>query len=50
LLVDPRINGVERSAWLMVPATRSGIVARNLASRLSPVVAGVARVARTLGG
>ncbi|MFD7262739.1 FAD-dependent monooxygenase [Streptomyces sp. NPDC059874] len=33
-LVDPKQRGVERAAAMLVPATRAGIVARNLASRV----------------
>ncbi len=38
-LVDPRQGSVAVAAALMVPATRSGIAARNLASRLWPAAA-----------
>jgi 2-polyprenyl-6-methoxyphenol hydroxylase-like FAD-dependent oxidoreductase len=40
-LVDPRQGNVAVAAALMVPATRSGIAARNLASRLWPAAAAV---------
>jgi 2-polyprenyl-6-methoxyphenol hydroxylase-like FAD-dependent oxidoreductase len=39
ILVDPRQNNVATAAALMVPATRTGIMARNLASRLWPTAA-----------
>ncbi|MGT2531091.1 hypothetical protein ACU4GG_31560 [Streptomyces nojiriensis] len=32
-LVEPKQRGVERAAAMLVPATRTGIVARDLASR-----------------
>jgi 2-polyprenyl-6-methoxyphenol hydroxylase-like FAD-dependent oxidoreductase len=38
-LLDPRQRNIPRGASLLVPATRGGIVARNLATRLWPVVA-----------
>jgi 2-polyprenyl-6-methoxyphenol hydroxylase-like FAD-dependent oxidoreductase len=41
-LVDPRQDNVALAATLMVPATRSGIAARNLASRLWPAAAATA--------
>jgi 2-polyprenyl-6-methoxyphenol hydroxylase-like FAD-dependent oxidoreductase len=44
ILVDPRQGNVAMAAALMVPATRSGIAARNLASRLWPAVATAAWV------
>ncbi|QNE20591.1 monooxygenase [Kribbella qitaiheensis] len=40
-LVDPRQGNVAVAAGLMVPASRTGIVARNLATRLWPAAAGV---------
>src|SRR6266498_3266526 len=36
-LVDPRQRNVARAASLLIPATRGGILARNLATRLWPV-------------
>jgi 2-polyprenyl-6-methoxyphenol hydroxylase-like FAD-dependent oxidoreductase len=39
ILVNPRQNNVATAAALMVPATRAGITARNLATRLWPVAA-----------
>jgi 2-polyprenyl-6-methoxyphenol hydroxylase-like FAD-dependent oxidoreductase len=41
-LVDPRQGNVATAAALMVPATRAGITARNLATRLWPTAAAVA--------
>jgi 2-polyprenyl-6-methoxyphenol hydroxylase-like FAD-dependent oxidoreductase len=38
-LVDPRQGAIGTAARLIVPATRTGIAARNLASRLWPVAA-----------
>ena len=38
-LVDPRQGNITMAAALMVPATRPGIAARNLASRLWPAAA-----------
>ncbi|MCO6007258.1 hypothetical protein NE236_19950 [Actinoallomurus purpureus] len=43
-LVDPKQNNVATAAALMVPATRTGIAARNLATRLWPAAAAVGRV------
>ncbi|MDX6282789.1 MAG: hypothetical protein QOH03_3860, partial [Kribbellaceae bacterium] len=39
-LVDPRQGNVALAAGLMVPAGRTGIAARNLATRLWPAAAG----------
>jgi 2-polyprenyl-6-methoxyphenol hydroxylase-like FAD-dependent oxidoreductase len=39
ILVDPRQGAIGVAARLMVPATRTGIAARNLASRLWPAAA-----------
>jgi 2-polyprenyl-6-methoxyphenol hydroxylase-like FAD-dependent oxidoreductase len=39
MLVDPRQGAIAIAAALMVPATRTGIAARNLASRLWPAMA-----------
>ncbi|WP_051467990.1 FAD-dependent monooxygenase [Actinomadura oligospora] len=39
VLVDPRQNNVAMASALMVPATRTGVATRNLASRLWPTVA-----------
>jgi 2-polyprenyl-6-methoxyphenol hydroxylase-like FAD-dependent oxidoreductase len=41
ILVDPRQRNVERGASMLVPATRLGIVARNLATWLWPVGAAI---------
>jgi 2-polyprenyl-6-methoxyphenol hydroxylase-like FAD-dependent oxidoreductase len=38
-LVDPRQRNIAREASLLIPATRRGILARNLATRLWPVAA-----------
>jgi 2-polyprenyl-6-methoxyphenol hydroxylase-like FAD-dependent oxidoreductase len=38
-LVDPKQQSVNSAAALIIPATRAGIVGRNLATRLSPVLA-----------
>src|SRR5262249_57606463 len=38
-LVDPRQGAIATAARLIVPATRTGIAARNLPSRLSPAPA-----------
>ncbi|MES4908256.1 MULTISPECIES: FAD-dependent monooxygenase [unclassified Streptomyces] len=38
-LVDPRQGNVATAAALMVPATRAGVAARNMATRLWPTVA-----------
>jgi 2-polyprenyl-6-methoxyphenol hydroxylase-like FAD-dependent oxidoreductase len=43
-LVDPRMRGVARGAAMMVPASRFGIAARNLATRFLPAVAVVRRL------
>lgn len=48
LLVNPKQEGASHAAALVVPATWSAIVVRNLASRLWPVGAGVAWVRRRL--
>jgi 2-polyprenyl-6-methoxyphenol hydroxylase-like FAD-dependent oxidoreductase len=42
IMVDPRQGNVATAAALMVPATRSGVTARNLASRLWPAAAATA--------
>lgn len=52
-LVDPRQQNLKAVAALLIPATRAGILARNLATRLSPVVAaagGLRRSARAAHG
>ncbi|NUW33513.1 FAD-dependent monooxygenase [Nonomuraea sp. SMC257] len=43
-LVDPKQSHVQAAASMMVPATRAGIVTRNLATRLWPAAAGVGRL------
>jgi 2-polyprenyl-6-methoxyphenol hydroxylase-like FAD-dependent oxidoreductase len=48
ILVNPKQKNVAQAASLVVPATWSGIVARNLATRLWPVGASVAWVRRKL--
>ncbi|WP_433178813.1 FAD-dependent monooxygenase [Actinoallomurus sp. CA-150999] len=47
-LVDPKQNNVATAASLMVPATRTGIAARNLATRLWPAAATVGWVRRRI--
>ncbi|GIH97327.1 FAD-dependent monooxygenase [Planobispora siamensis] len=47
-LVDPRQRNIGQASALIVPATRAGILARNLATRLWPAVAVTARLWRTL--
>ncbi|WP_248959140.1 FAD-dependent monooxygenase [Sphaerisporangium perillae] len=48
VLVEPRQQGVAQAASLLIPATRGGIVARNLATRLWPAAAAGAWVRRRL--
>jgi 2-polyprenyl-6-methoxyphenol hydroxylase-like FAD-dependent oxidoreductase len=48
ILVDPRQRNIARAASLLVPATRRGIVARNLATRLWPVGVAAGWVGRWL--
>jgi 2-polyprenyl-6-methoxyphenol hydroxylase-like FAD-dependent oxidoreductase len=45
-LVDPRQRGVASAAALLIPGTRRGIAARNLATRLLPVATAVRSLAR----
>jgi 2-polyprenyl-6-methoxyphenol hydroxylase-like FAD-dependent oxidoreductase len=47
-LVDPRQRDVARGASLLIPATRQGILARNLATRLWPVGAAAGWLRRRL--
>ncbi|MEU0485564.1 FAD-dependent monooxygenase [Streptosporangium sp. NPDC006013] len=47
-LVDPKQRNLGQASALLVPATRRGILARNLAIRLWPAVAVAARLRRTL--
>jgi 2-polyprenyl-6-methoxyphenol hydroxylase-like FAD-dependent oxidoreductase len=47
-LVDPRQRGIARGASLLIPATRPGILARNLASQLWPVGAAAVWMRRRL--
>ncbi|MFG6200167.1 FAD-dependent monooxygenase [Nonomuraea sp. JJY05] len=47
-LVDPRQGNVATAAAMMVPATRAGIVARNLASRFWPAAAAASWVRNRL--
>ncbi|MEV0400666.1 FAD-dependent monooxygenase [Actinoallomurus sp. NPDC050550] len=47
-LVDPKQNNVAAAAALMVPTTRTGIMARNLATRLWPAAATVGWVRRRI--
>ncbi|GGS57094.1 oxidoreductase [Planobispora rosea] len=49
-LVDPKQRNIGRAAALMVPATRGGILTRNLATRLWPAVAAAVRLRNALGG
>jgi len=46
-LVDPKQRGVPSAAALLIPATRPGIAARNLAVRLLPLTTAVRSLART---
>jgi 2-polyprenyl-6-methoxyphenol hydroxylase-like FAD-dependent oxidoreductase len=48
VLVDPRQRSIAAAASLLVPATRHGIVARNLATRLWPVGVAAGWVGRSL--
>ncbi|GAA0435846.1 oxidoreductase [Acrocarpospora corrugata] len=48
-LVDPKQRNIGQAASLIVPATRRGILARNLATRLWPAVSAVARLRRAVG-
>jgi 2-polyprenyl-6-methoxyphenol hydroxylase-like FAD-dependent oxidoreductase len=45
-LVDPKQHNIARGASLLIPATRPGILARNLATRLWPVAAAAERLRR----
>jgi 2-polyprenyl-6-methoxyphenol hydroxylase-like FAD-dependent oxidoreductase len=45
-LVEPRQRDIRWASALIVPATRGGITARNLASRLWPLAAAAGRLAR----
>lgn len=47
-LVDPRQRNIARGASLLIPATRPGILARNLATRLWPVGAAAGWLRRRL--
>jgi 2-polyprenyl-6-methoxyphenol hydroxylase-like FAD-dependent oxidoreductase len=47
-LVDPRQRNVARGASLLIPATRPGILARNLATRLWPLAAATGWLRRRL--
>ncbi|GLX11060.1 hypothetical protein [Microbispora sp. NBRC 16548] len=48
-LVDPKQANVAAAATLMVPATRAGITARNMASRLWPAAAAAGWARNLLG-
>jgi 2-polyprenyl-6-methoxyphenol hydroxylase-like FAD-dependent oxidoreductase len=48
VLVEPKLNGVARAGAMMVPATRAGIVARDLALRLWPVASAFGAARRRL--
>jgi 2-polyprenyl-6-methoxyphenol hydroxylase-like FAD-dependent oxidoreductase len=45
-LVDPRQRSIGSAAALIVPATRSGILARNLATFLSPLATAAGAIRR----
>jgi 2-polyprenyl-6-methoxyphenol hydroxylase-like FAD-dependent oxidoreductase len=47
-LVGPRQRNVARASSLLIPATRRGILARNLATRLWPAAAAAARLSSRL--
>ena len=47
-LVDPKVGGFDSAASLLIPATRRGITARNLATRLSPVMTAAGSLRRRL--
>ncbi|MFF4123536.1 FAD-dependent monooxygenase [Microbispora rosea] len=47
-LVDPKQRNVAQASALLVPATRGGILARNLATRLWPAVAATTRLKHAL--
>jgi len=47
-LVDPKQRNIARGASLLIPATRRGILARNLATRLWPLGAAAAWLRRRL--
>jgi 2-polyprenyl-6-methoxyphenol hydroxylase-like FAD-dependent oxidoreductase len=47
-LVDPKQRNIARAASLLIPATRRGILARNLATRLWPLGAGAGWLRRRL--
>ncbi|GAB3140025.1 FAD-dependent monooxygenase [Microbispora hainanensis] len=47
-LVEPKQRGVAQASALLVPATRGGILARNLATRLWPAVAAATRLKHAL--
>ena len=47
-LVEPRQRNIGMASALLIPATRGGIVARNLATRLSPLVAAADRLRRPI--
>jgi 2-polyprenyl-6-methoxyphenol hydroxylase-like FAD-dependent oxidoreductase len=49
-LVDPKQRAIGQAAALIVPATRPGILARNLLARLWPVMAAVSRLRSTPSG
>jgi 2-polyprenyl-6-methoxyphenol hydroxylase-like FAD-dependent oxidoreductase len=45
-LVEPRQRNAGAASSMLIPATRGGILARNLATRLSPLVAAAGRLRR----
>jgi 2-polyprenyl-6-methoxyphenol hydroxylase-like FAD-dependent oxidoreductase len=45
-LVEPKQQNINSAAAMLIPATRYGILARNLATRLSPAVAAAGSLRR----
>ncbi|HET9137917.1 FAD-dependent monooxygenase [Actinophytocola sp.] len=45
--VDPKLHGIERASTLLIPATRTGIVTRNLLANLWPLGAAAGWLTRT---
>jgi 2-polyprenyl-6-methoxyphenol hydroxylase-like FAD-dependent oxidoreductase len=48
IVVDPKQRGVAQASALLVPATSTGIIARNLATRLWPLAAAAQWIRRAL--
>jgi 2-polyprenyl-6-methoxyphenol hydroxylase-like FAD-dependent oxidoreductase len=46
-LVDPKLRGISQVSTLLIPATRTGIAARNLPTRLWPLGAAAGWLGRT---